>query len=86
MHARLGLPPIRPLLRLNNAVDPRLVTGPPQVVPGGKTLRLQDVHVGIGPPPVSGGTVHMIDGSYDYHHYRQVGLLLFAALRMACRA
>ncbi|KAL3153417.1 hypothetical protein ABBQ38_011753 [Trebouxia sp. C0009 RCD-2024] len=71
LHARLGLPPNRPLLRLNNAVDPCLVTGPPQVLPGGKTLRLQDVHVGLGPPSVSGGTLHMIDGSYDYHHYMQ---------------
>ncbi|KAL3141912.1 hypothetical protein ABBQ32_004569 [Trebouxia sp. C0010 RCD-2024] len=75
LHARLGLPPNRPLLRLNNSVDPRLVTGRPQAVPGGKTPRLQDVHMGLGPPPVSGGTLHMVDGSYDYHHYMQVGLL-----------
>lgn len=57
---------------MNNAVDPRSAVGPPQSLPGAKAARLQDVHVGINPPPVAGGTVHMIEGSYDYHHYMQV--------------
>ena len=74
LHTRLGLPSDRPLLRLNNAVDPRLVTEPPQGLPGGKATWLQNVHMGIPPPPISGGTLHMIEGSYDYHHYMQVCL------------
>ena len=72
LHARLGLPSNRPLLKFINAADPRLSTGLPQSMPGGKATRLQDVHVGIPDPPVSGGTLHMIAGSYDYHHYMQV--------------
>ena len=71
---RLGLPLDRPLLRLNNAYDPRSVTEPPQGVSGGKATRLQNVHVGISPSPISGGTLHIIEGSYDYHHYMQVCL------------
>lgn len=57
---------------MNNAVDPRTAVGLPQSLPGGRATRLQDVHVGVKPPPVAGGTVHMIEGSYDYHHYMQV--------------
>jgi hypothetical protein len=72
LHDRFGLPANRPLLRLNNAVDPRSAVGPPQSLPGARAARLQDVHVGLNPPPVAGGTVHMIEGSYDYHHYMQV--------------
>ncbi|DBB11189.1 TPA: hypothetical protein ACH3X3_006641 [Trebouxia sp. C0006] len=71
LHDRFGLPANRPLLRLNNAVDPRSAVGPPQSLPGARAARLQDVHVGLNPPPVAGGTVHMIEGSYDYHHYMQ---------------
>ena len=72
LHERLGLPSNRPLLRLNNAVDPQVPQGGPQALPGGSTARLQDVHVGISPPQVPAGTVHMIEGSYDYHQYMQV--------------
>lgn len=76
LHDRLGLPANRPLLRLNSAVDPRSAVRPPQSLPGARAARLQDVHVGINPPPVAGGTVHMIEGSYDYHHYMQVCVTL----------
>ncbi|DBA78226.1 TPA: hypothetical protein ACH3X2_008184 [Trebouxia sp. C0005] len=71
LHDRFGLPANRPLLRLSNAIDPRAAVGLPQSLPGARAARLQDVHVGINPPPVAGGTVHMIEGSYDYHHYMQ---------------
>ena len=72
LHDRFGLPANRPLLRMNNAVDPRSAVGPPKSLLTARAARLQDVHVGIDPPPVAGGTVHMIEGSYDYHHYMQV--------------
>ena len=36
------------------------------------TGRLSDVHKGLPPPGIVGGSVHLIDGSYDYHHYMQV--------------
>ena len=39
---------------------------------GGSARRLADVHVGLPPPKVAGGTVHMVDGSYEYFHYLQV--------------
>lgn len=38
---------------------------------GGKP-RLRDVHVGLPAPPL-GGSVHLVQGSYDYFHYMQVG-------------
>lgn len=57
---------------MNNAVDPRTAVGLPQSLPGGRATRLQNVHVGVKSAPVAGGTVHMIEGNYDYHHYMQV--------------
>ena len=36
------------------------------------TGRLSDVHEGLPPPGIVGGSVHLISGSYDYHHYMQV--------------
>ncbi len=35
--------------------------------------RLSDVHVGLPPSGVEGGSVHLISGSYDYNHYMQAG-------------
>ena len=32
---------------------------------------LSDVHIGLPPSGVAGGSVHLISGSYDYHHYMQ---------------
>ena len=34
--------------------------------------RLRNVHQGLPALGVQVGTVHMVDGSYDYHHYMQV--------------
>ncbi len=39
---------------------------------GDSTRRLADVHVGLPPSKVAGGTVHLVDGSYEYFHYLQV--------------
>lgn len=62
LHAKLLLPPDRPLLRLANAVSFEEPT----------SSFLQDVHEGIGPSGIKGGSQHMIWGSYIYHHYMQV--------------
>ena len=34
--------------------------------------RLSDVHMGLPPSGVPGGTLHMVDGGYEYYHYMQV--------------
>lgn len=53
-------------------MDPAQSLGGPQQPPvSGKAVRLQNVHDGIAAPAVDGGTIHMIDGTYDYHHYMQ---------------
>ncbi|KAI7836732.1 hypothetical protein COHA_009430 [Chlorella ohadii] len=78
LHRMLGLPLNRPLLRVANACDfdgagagsgaalaAALATGGT----GGRH-RLGDVHVGLPPPPVK-GSVHVVQGSYDYYHYMQ---------------
>lgn len=76
LHQQLGLPANRPLLKFANAVDPRLPHGGSAATPApGKAVRLQNVHEGIAEPAVKGGVVHMIDGTYDYHHYMQVSTL-----------
>jgi hypothetical protein len=36
----------------------------------GGRARLRDVHVGLPPPPMQ-GSVHLVQGSYDYYHYMQ---------------
>ncbi len=30
------------------------------------------MHVGLPPSKITGGTVHLVDGSYEYFHYLQV--------------
>ena len=50
--------------------------------------RLKDVHHGLPPSGMQNGTLHMVEGSYDYHHYMQVcshthrGLLRFDELTL----
>ena len=76
LHQLLGLPANRPLLKCANAVDPRQPQAGSQQTPtSGKAGRLQNVHEGIAAPAVEGGVIHMIDGTYDYHHYMQVSML-----------
>ena len=36
------------------------------------TQRLKDVHEGLPASGVQNGSVHIVEGSYDYHHYMQV--------------
>lgn len=42
------------------------------MLPAPSTRRLADVHVGIAPSRVKGGTQHLVQGSYLYYHYMQV--------------
>ena len=63
---QLGLPSDRPLLRIANA----LVFGRSTGSATGSS-RLADVHVGLPSSGVPGGTVHLVDGSYEYYHYMQ---------------
>lgn len=50
---------------------------------GSGAQRLKDVHQGLPASGVQNGSVHMVEGSYDYHHYMQVGPL---AEQMSCIA
>ena len=77
------MPRDRPLLRFANALslgsDAEDDSGTPA------TGRLSDVHKGLSAPGIVGGSVHLIDGSYDYHHYMQVvhGCLLMSTNALA---
>lgn len=81
LHRLLGLPTNRPLLRVANAADwsaggaagaaGGLAAALAAGGVGGKP-RLSDVHLGLPASPV-GGSVHLVQGSYDYYHYMQVG-------------
>lgn len=66
-----GLPEDRPLLRVANAL-PLAGPGAEEDGEGSSSTRLSDVHVGLPPPGIAGGSVHLVSGSYDYHHYMQV--------------
>ena len=46
----------------------------------GGSQYLKDVHHGLPPSGVQKGTVHMVEGSYDYHHYMQVCLYMHLPL------
>lgn len=68
LHALLGLPLDRPALRASNAL-----TWQPEPSLGGAGAapeRLRDVHLGLSPPGAS-SDIHLLRGSYDYHHYMQ---------------
>ncbi|KAJ1403243.1 Peptidase C78, ubiquitin fold modifier-specific peptidase 1/ 2 [Sesbania bispinosa] len=73
LHSRLGLPYDRPLLRIANALDiSKLKNSGTVSVQKGSTL-LRDVHIGIPSSGVTGGTVSLVQGSYEYFHYLQDG-------------
>ena len=64
LHARLGLPADRPLLRSSNAYG-SASSG------GGISGLLRDAHEGLPPSGVKGGKVSLVQGSYEYYHYMQ---------------
>ncbi|XP_027339540.1 probable Ufm1-specific protease isoform X2 [Abrus precatorius] len=73
LHSRLGLPYDRPLLRISNALDfSKLMNNSIVSLRKGSSL-LRDVHIGIPSSGVSGGTVSLLQGSYEYFHYLQDG-------------
>lgn len=73
LHSRLGLPYDRPLLRISNALDfTKLKNNDTVSLQKGSTL-LRDVHIGIPSSGVTGGTVSLVQGSYEYFHYLQNG-------------
>ncbi len=87
LHSLLGLPSNRPLLRVANALELSPAGGAGGAAaagaggPGGSGSgggggvggkpRLAGVHAGLAPSGV-GGSVHLVQGTYDYHHYMQV--------------
>ncbi|KAK9823147.1 hypothetical protein WJX72_000610 [[Myrmecia] bisecta] len=77
LHRLLSLPADRPLLRSGNAVSFQSLDTPSGAGRGGgpgsngPAGRLSDVHFGLPPSGVAGGTCHLVDGAYDYYHYMQ---------------
>jgi Ufm1-specific protease 2 len=70
-----GLPLDRPLLRIANAVD--FSAAPPEER---HTKRLRQVHEGLPDSGVRDGSLHMVDGAYDYYHYMQARSRVSATL------
>lgn len=66
LHARLGLPTNRPLLRTSSAL-PR--TGSAS---RSSASRLVNVHAHCPPSGVAGGMLAVVRGDYEYFHYMQV--------------
>lgn len=66
LHRLLGLPENRVLLRLANALT--FGSDSNESTVGG---RLSNVHRDLPPSGIQSGTVHLLSGSYDYHHYMQ---------------
>lgn len=68
LHRLLRLPTDRPLVRYANALklDDNALNLPPSA--GG---RLMNVHNGLPPSGIRGGTIHIVQGDYDYYHYMQ---------------
>ncbi|XP_058749103.1 probable Ufm1-specific protease [Vicia villosa] len=73
LHFRLGLPYDRPLLRIANALDFSKLKNGGSVSPQKGSSLLRDVHIGIPSSGVTGGTLSLVQGSYEYHHYLQDG-------------
>ncbi|XP_076446433.1 ufm1-specific protease 2-like [Babylonia areolata] len=63
LHQKMCLGLDRPMFRRGNA---RLFPG--QLVAGGYLI---NPHIGLPPSRVSGGTPHLVQGNYTYHHYMQ---------------
>lgn len=73
LHSRLGLPYDRPLLRISNALDFSKLKNNDIVSLQKGSMLLKDVHTGIPSSGVTGGTVSLVQGSYEYFHYLQDG-------------
>jgi len=74
LHAVLGLPTDRPLLRLANALDPGNLSGSSSSSSShtrGLGIRLSNVHEGLPASGIQNGTVSLVQGTYDYFHYMQ---------------
>jgi hypothetical protein len=77
LHERLRLPLNRPFFRSTCAL--RLAPSAASAAtnddddgnPAKGPQRLQDVHLGLPPSSVAGGTRHLVDGSYLFYHYLQ---------------
>ncbi|KAL1299464.1 hypothetical protein AAHE18_18G112300 [Arachis hypogaea] len=73
LHTRVGLPFDRPLLKIANALDfSKLKIGGLGSQQKGLTL-LRDVQLGFQTVGVFGGSVSLVQGSYEYFHYLQDG-------------
>lgn len=68
LHQRLGIPLNRPVFRSTCALalDPSKDGADEDA-----SQRLGNVHLGLPPSGVVGGTQHVVDGSYLYYHYLQ---------------
>jgi hypothetical protein len=75
VHAVLGLPTDRPLLRVANSIsfsDSSTANNKNKENQGQKQqTRLQNVHLNIPGSGVKGGSQHLVRGTYDYYHYMQ---------------
>jgi len=72
LHSRLLLPMDRPLLRTASSIDASPT--PSMSSLGGKSRHLVDVHIGLPPSGVIDGKQYLVEGSYEYYHYRQDGM------------
>ncbi|KAG0450080.1 hypothetical protein HPP92_026948 [Vanilla planifolia] len=66
LHSRLGLPLDRPILRIANAIS---LGSKPKHLKNNGYQYLKNVHTEIPASGVMGGSISMIDGSYEYFHY-----------------
>ncbi|KAK6261862.1 hypothetical protein QUC31_007678 [Theobroma cacao] len=73
LHLRLGLPFDRPLIRIANALDLSTKDRSSNSSTRKGSSLLKDVHIGIPSGGVSGGSVSLVQGSYEYYHYLQDG-------------
>jgi len=75
LHAMLGLPTDRPLLRVANSISFSNTTSNNKenanITNSSKQTRLQNVHLSLSGSGVKGGTQHLVRGTYDYYHYMQ---------------
>lgn len=70
LHRALGLPMDRPLLRVVQSMNETEFANGKKVHEAGGN-RLLNVHQGLSPSGIQGGSVHTIAGSYEYFHYMQ---------------